>query len=210
MIFDITQPMHPNMAVWPGDSPFASPQVAKIKDGLAVNVSRVQMSSHTGTHVDAPYHFDEEGTRLDQMSLHPFLGKAQVISLNKHAGALTADDFAGYDLTLAPRLLLHTALSERDHTQFQKEFHYPSPDCVTWLAEQGIILYGTDAPSVDAFNSKEMTSHKTLLKHQITILEGIVLTDVPDGLYELIALPLKMIDGDGSPVRAILRTLTDK
>lgn len=207
MIFDITQPMHPNMAVWPGDSPFESPQVAKIKEGEAVNVSRVNMSSHTGTHVDAPYHFAEQGTRLHQMSLHPFLGKAQVISIDKHAGELTPDDFAGYDLTLAPRVLIHTALSERDHTEFQQAFHYPSPACVAWLAEQGVIFYGTDAPSVDEFNSKEMTSHKALLKHDITILEGIVLTDVPDGLYELIALPLKIVDGDGSPVRAILRTL---
>ncbi len=206
-LYDISRAMHAAMAVWPGDDAFELRRTGHIADGSPVNVSTLSLSAHTGTHVDAPYHFEDDAPTLDKVDLSAYWGPAQVVTVNKNSGPLTPDDFAGYDLGRAPRLLIHSPNSEADPNVFPNGFVHPSPALADHLGRLGIVLYGADAPSMDPQNSKDLAGHHALQRNNILILEGLDLSDVPDGLYELVALPLKLIDGDGSPVRAVLRTL---
>jgi len=205
---DISRKLHPKIATWPGDTPYSLTPMLSINEGASVNLTTIKMSAHTGTHVDAPRHFLADGRPLDQVDLLPFWGLAQVVTIHhKTDGALTAVDFSDIDLTLAPRLLVHSAASHLDPERFPQQFVYPSPELGSFLATQGIILYGSDAPSMDEETSKTLAGHKGLHHNGIAILEGLDLSDVPDGVYELSALPLPLVHGDGSPVRAVLKTV---
>ncbi len=207
MILDISKTLKPGVAVWPGDTPFELQSVLNIKDGASVNLTTLKLSAHTGTHADAPRHFTEAGSSLEGVDLEPYWGLAQVVTLSKERGALTPEDFAHVDLNLAPRLLVRSGSSARDESVFDEDIVYPSPELADLLRENGVILYGTDAPSVDEVESKTLPGHQALFRNGVAILEGLNLRDAPDGLYELVALPLKIALGDGSPVRAALRTL---
>jgi arylformamidase len=206
-LYDISRAMHAAMAVWPGDPAFELNRTGRIADGLAVNVSSLAMGAHTGTHVDAPYHFEDDAPTLDKVDLSVYWGPAQVVTVSKAAGPLTPADFAGYDLGRVPRLLVHSPNSEADPNVFPDGFVHPSPELADYLGQHGIVLYGADAPSMDPQDSKDLAGHHALQRNNILILEGLDLSGVPDGVYELVALPLKLIDGDGSPVRAVLRAL---
>jgi arylformamidase len=206
-LYDISRAMHAKMAVWPGDDAFELRRTGHIADGSPVNVSTLALSAHTGTHVDAPYHFEDDAITLDKVNLSAYWGPAQVVTVNKTSGPLTPNDFAGYDLGRAPRLLVHSPTSEADPNVFPDGFVHPSPELADHLGRLGVILYGADAPSMDPQDSKDLAGHHALQRNNILILEGLDLSGVPDGVYELAALPLKLIDGDGSPVRAVLRTL---
>ena len=128
------------------------------------------------------------------------------MTINKDPGPLLPANFAAYDLTLAPRLLVRTPVSQLPITQFPEAILYPTPELASFLSAQGIILYGTDAPSMDAIDSKTLPGHNAIQRNNIAILESLDLRQAPNGLYELCAMPLKIIGGDGSPVRAVLRT----
>ena len=206
-LYDISRAIHTEMAVWPGDPAFELRRVGKIADGSAVNVSALNMGAHTGSHVDAPYHFEDDAAPLHQVDLSVYWGPAQVVTVRKQSGPLTPADFAGYDLGRAPRLLIHSPNSEADPTVVPSGFVHPSPELADHLGGLGIILYGADAPSMDPQDSKDLAGHHALQRNNILILEGLDLSGVPDGVYELVALPLKLVDGDGSPVRAVLRAL---
>lgn len=204
-LYDISRAIHTEMAVWPGDPAFELRRVGKIADGSAVNVSALNMGAHTGTHVDAPYHFEDDAATLDGVDLSVYWGPAQVVTVSKQAGPLTPADFAGYDLGRAPRLLIHSPNSEADPNVFPSGFVHPGPELADYLGGLGVVLYGADAPSMDPQDSKDLAGHHALQRNNILILEGLDLSGVPDGVYELVALPLKLVDGDGSPVRAVLR-----
>lgn len=202
---DISRPVSPGMAVWPGDTPFQIQATMSQSKGDTVNVSQLTMSSHSGTHVDAPFHVRNDGAKIDQLDPEIYWGSAQVVTINKGSGPILPSDLAAYDLSLAPRILVRSPLSALSATVFPDDCPYPDPTLVDVLAANGIRLYGTDAPSVDAIASKTLPAHQALLSHHILILEGLDLSEVPDGIYELVALPLRLTDGDGSPVRAVLR-----
>jgi arylformamidase len=204
-LYDISRAMHAKMAVWPGDDAFELRRTGHIADGGPVNVSTLRLSAHTGTHVDAPYHFEDDAIPLDKVDLAVYWGPAQVVTVKKSAGPLTPDDFAGYDLGRAPRLLVHSPNSEADPNVFPSGFVHPSPELADYLGQLGVVLYGADAPSMDPQDSKDLAGHHALQRNNILILEGLDLSGVADGVYELAALPLKLSDGDGSPVRAVLR-----
>jgi arylformamidase len=178
-----------------------------LEDGQAVNLTTLNLSAHTGSHVDAPSHFFASGKAIEEMELTPYWGTAQVVTVQKAAGPLFAEDFSGQELGRAARLLVHSQASHEDPNVFPERYVYPSPALADFLSEKGIILYGTDAPSMDAVDSKTLEGHQSLRRNNISILEGLDLSQAPDGLYELVTLPLKIIGGDGSPVRAALRTL---
>lgn len=205
--YDISRPLFPGMVVWPGETEFQLEPTARLAKEDTVNVTRLTLGAHTGTHVDAPFHFTADGLPLEQVDVAPYWGPAQVVTVSKPSGPLTPDDFAGYDLRRAPRLLVHSALSEADHNVFHKEFVHPSPELADYLGQQGIILYGADGPSMDHPDNPNLPGHHALQRNGILILEGLDLTGVPDGLYELSALPLKIVAGDGCPVRAVLRSV---
>lgn len=206
-IIDITHPLQASIATWPGDTPYALERVLNISEGSSVNLTTITMSAHTGTHADAPLHFIDDGKPLDQVSLEPYWGRAQVVTLDREQGGLTPADFEHVDLSLAPRLLVHSAASHLPNTKFIEEYIYPTPELANYLKQNGIILYGADSPSMDDMNSTKLLAHKALQANDIAILEGLYLAEVTDGVYDLSALPLKLVGGDGSPIRAVLRSL---
>jgi arylformamidase len=206
-ILDISRTLSASLAVWPGDPPFAMQMLASRRAGAAVNLSALALSAHTGAHVDAPRHLADDAPAVATLDLTPFWGPAQVVTVARAAGPLTLADFSHVDLRRAPRLLVRSAASRIAAEVFPAAYVYPSPALADHLARLGVCLYGTDAPSVDPVESADLAGHRALLRNGIAILEGLALADVADGLYELVALPLKIAEGDGSPVRAALRPL---
>ncbi len=203
IIFDITLTLRDGLPGWPGDTPYRFDLAWSKTEGAAVNVGRVSTSVHMGTHVDAPYHFDDSGPAVDALSLDPFLGPARVADVRGRA-VIRVEDLAELDLAGTPRLLLRTD-GWVDHSRFPDAIPVLDRDVPGYLEGAGVILIGLDVPSVDALDSKDLPVHHALFRSGIAILESIDLSAVAPGVYELIALPLKLSGGDGSPVRAILR-----
>lgn len=197
---DITRALTPGHPNWPGDTPFSLELVADIAEGSAVNVMTLRTSTHTGTHLDAPFHYSEGGGRLGSVLLERLLGPAQVID----ARAGVSPELLGPFPTLPERVLFFTG--EPEHWGvFPEAFAPLTPELVHALADRGVRLVGTDAPSVDALTSKELPAHRACLERGVLILEGLNLQGVREGVYDLICLPLSLPDADASPVRAILR-----
>lgn len=204
-IHDISRPMHSGLPVWPGDTPFAFEMVARIEDGSSVNVGSVTMSVHTGAHTDAPLHFDDAAADIASVPLDKYVGPcvvADVRPTGRDIGPENLPPGLGETLRTHPRLLLRT-YGERP-AAFDEALAHATPALVDWLAGHGVVLLGLDTDSMDAFESKELLAHKRLLHHGIAILEGVDLSAVPRGTYELVALPLRLVGADASPVRAIL------
>ena len=206
-IYDISRKLNTSIATWPEDYKFELIGTLKIENGASVNLSKISMSIHTGTHVDAPVHYLEQGPAIDQIELFPFWGQAQVVTVPAKIGPMKVEDFSHVDLNLAPRILVRSIVGEIFDTMFPESISYPSLELVDHLSVHSIILYGADTPSVDKLDSKTMEIHKAFYLNRINILEGIDLTKVPDGIYELAAIPLNIEGADGSPVRAVLRTM---
>ena len=202
-LYDISRPLKRGMPTWPGDTPFQYEVSWPKSDSGSVNVGKLTMSIHTGTHVDAPFHFDDEGRKITDLDLNLYVGQAKLVDVAGRT-SIGADDLVNVDLTGITRLLLRTS-SWSDPNQFPESICYLRPDLAPFLAEQGIRLIGVDVPSVDPLDSKELPAHHGLHQNDIHILEGLWLEDVEPGIYELIALPLQIEEADGSPVRAVLR-----
>lgn len=205
MIYDISRTITSRLAVWPGDAPFSFEQPVTIQPGTPINLTTLTMSAHTGTHADAPYHFQKDGAHPAALPLEHYIGPAQVVTVTRKHGGIVPADLAGYDIGVAERLLIRTWVSDLADDQWPEDFPYPTPELIDWLPN--LKLFGVDMPSVDDFNSKTLTCHHKLVKRGIAHLETLLLKDVPDGIYELAALPLKVDGVCGSPVRAILRTI---
>lgn len=203
ILYDISRPLKRGMPTWPGDTPFQYEVSWPKSDSGSVNVGKLTMSIHTGTHVDAPFHFDDEGRKITDLDLNLYVGQAKLVDIAGRT-SIGADDLANVDLTGITRLLLRTS-SWSDPDQFPETICYLRPDLAPFLAKQGIRLIGVDVPSVDPLDSKELPAHHGLHQHDIHILEGLWLENVEPGIYELIALPLQIEEADGSPVRAVLR-----
>jgi arylformamidase len=206
-IINISKKISENTAVWPGDTPVKIETTMSKNAGGMVNLTTLKFSAHTASHADAPYHVVDKGKAIDQVDLHTYWGLAQVVSVDKPDGPLVPEDFEEYDLSLAPRLLVRTPIGRLGYDKFPEAIPYPSPELSDFLRDAGIILYGTDAPSMDAIDSQDLPGHQAIIKNEIAILEGLDLQLAKDGLYELSALPLNIVGGDGSPVRAALRCL---
>ena len=202
-IYDISQDLREGMTVWPGDPEFRRRPVLRIPDGASSNVSAVDMGAHTGTHVDAPLHLSDLGKDIASMPIHYFVGPARVFSLAAR-GCIRKADLSELDWKGVQRALFKTRPGASSGADDGK-YVYFAPEAAEFLAGKGVLLVGTDAPSVDAFDCDNLPAHRALLNHGTVILEGIRLDAVPPGDYELICLPLKLTGFDGSPVRAILR-----
>jgi arylformamidase len=200
---DISQRLDEKVAVWPGDTPFSYRVTWSKEDTGSVNVGQVTMSTHTGTHIDAPFHFDNEGKRVIDLDLDIYIGPARVIHLpNKEK--IGVDELESENLEGVTRLLIYTG-AWKNRTVFPETIPHIEPELAPYLAERGIRLIGVDLPSVDPLDSKELPAHHELLRCGIHILEGIILDHVAPGDYELSALPLPLAEADGSPVRAVLK-----
>lgn len=206
-IYDITRTVSARTHPWPGDTPYRVEALMQIDTGASVNLFTLTMSAHIGTHADAYYHYVKDGDYPATMPLDQYIGNARVVTVNRREGALMPEDFAHVDLTGGERLLVHTYVSDLDDHEWPETIAYPAPELIAHLAGLDYVLFGSDAPSVDAFDSKTLAGHHALHAHQMVNLEHLQLRGVPDGDYELIALPLKLDAACGSPVRAILRAL---
>ncbi len=206
-IIDISEPLGPTTAVWPGDSPFTQEWVMRMADGLSCNVSTIRMSVHCGTHTDAPFHFLPQGITVDQIPLETYIGPCRVIrGASKGNPPLVDPQFLiDQNLEGVERLLLKTNPTHCAEV-FDENFCALGPEAAKVLVSMGLRLVGLDTPSMDSFSSKTLEAHKILLDGGVAILENLDLSHVKEGDFELIALPLKIIGGDSSPVRAILRT----
>lgn len=204
-IIDISRLVSEETAVWPGDTSFSRTWVMSIADGGSCNTSTITLSAHTGAHTDAPSHFIDDGPTLDQVDLRKYLGPCRVLNA-RHRDAIRLDDLEGLDLQAEERLLFRTPEPPGDDT-WDDGFTYVSVEVARAAAEGGLKLIGIDTPSMDPMTSKTLDAHKALFAGGVAILESIDLSNVDEGRYELIALPLKIRGADSSPVRAILRTL---
>ncbi len=205
MIYDITPTVSPRLAVWPGDTPASREVLCDMARGDNITLSTLRATVHLGAHADAPSHYALDGATMEARDLSLFLGPCQVMRVNVDRAERIRPDHLTAKVT-APRILFVTGTFP-DPEQFNKDFAALSPELIDQLALQGVRLVGLDTPSVDLFESKDLVSHATCRRHDLAILEGVILKDVPDGVYELIALPLKLEGFDASPVRAILRTI---
>lgn len=206
-ILDISRPVRAGIPVWPGDTPFEYRRSWKIGGGCPVNVGQVTMSLHTGAHTDAPYHFDDAGAAIADVDLSKYLGPCVVVDARPAGrGLLPADLPAGTEAALraAPRLLVR--MYDARPAGFDEHLPHLTPETADWLAARGVVLVGVDSDSMDAFDSKELAAHHRLASHGIAILEGIDLSAVTPGVYDLVALPLRLEGADASPVRAVLVT----
>ena len=205
MIYDITPPITEELRVWPGDTPPSRQVLRHIKDGSSTTLSTLHSTVHLGAHADAPSHYGLGAPGIGERFLDYYLGKCQVISVDVPRATCIEPDAIKVPVE-AERVLFRTG-TYPDPNSFNEDFAALGPGLVDTLAGKGVKLIGIDTPSVDLFNSKELPAHKAILEHDMAILEGLALQGVPDRVYELIALPLKLVGFDGSPVRAILRTL---
>lgn len=205
-IIDISVPLKSDLPVWPGSPGFKLYRTMNLAAGDEANVSQLDTDVHVGTHVDAPCHFIESGTAVEDLSLDVLMGVAYVAELPE-VQAVTALDLE--KLNLPPkttRLLLHTTNSqlwEDNVTEFNKDFVALTADGAQWLVDKGIRLIGVDYLSVQRYHDSTLT-HEILLKAGIIIVEGLNLTNVAAGMYQLVCLPIKLVGSDGSPARAVL------
>ncbi len=204
-IWDISPAVDPHSAVFPGDTAYSQRLHFAIGPDCPVNVNAITLSPHTGAHADAPLHYAAGGAAAGALDLAPYLGPCRVIHCLGGGALVEPGQLAHAMADLPARVLVRTRLVA---TQCWDDFSAYSPQTLALLASLGVRLVGIDTPSVDPGTSAALPSHHTLLRHDMRVLENLVLDDVPEGDYELIALPLKLMQADASPVRAILRSLS--
>lgn len=204
-LIDISRPLAGDTACWPGDVPFAFRLGWTIDAGASVNVGSISTSVHSATHCDAPYHYDDTGKTVDQLPLDVFVGPAWVVDVRGAASWRKRLELLDFSET--PRVLFHTG-GWPDTSRFPETVPVMESELPDWLGEHGVRLIGVDLPSVDPLDSKMLEVHHALGRNGIAIVEGLWLNEVPEGRYGLIALPLKIVGADGSPLRAALHLLS--
>jgi len=202
---DISQPLQKGIAEWPGDTPFSYEVAFSTVDTGSVNIGKLTTSTHMGTHIDAPFHFDDNGLKVLELPIDLYIGRARVIDVSG-CDSVGRKELEGVDFGGAERILLKT-LSRPDPNVFPTSFTYLRADIGPLLKERGVRLIGLDTPSVDPEDSKTMDGHHALNNNGVMILENIVLDTIEPGDYDLIALPLPLAESDGSPVRAVIRAI---
>ncbi|PGO23507.1 arylformamidase [Bacillus cereus] len=202
---DISQPLNNDIATWPGDTPFSYEVSWSKENSGSVNVGKLTMSIHTGTHIDAPFHFDNDGKKVLDLDIDVYVGTTRVIDVSG-LESIGKKEVESFNLEGVERLLLRTS-SHGKANEFPDVIPHLRADIAPFLSEKGIRLIGVDVPSVDPLDDKELAAHHQLFKHGIHILENVVLDYIVEGDYELIALPLALTDADGSPVRAVIRPI---
>lgn len=232
MLHDLTPSITPATAVWPCDTPFSRKFLCRIAEGAPIDLSAITTTLHLGAHADGPNHYHPQGVGVGEMPLVHYLGRCQVVDAPIARGGRVrpADVRGGVGSILAPRVLFRTGTFD-GFNAWNADFGGLSAELLDALASlpvpidapdsradgsqpapsarrtTGVITVGLDTPSVDLQDSKDLPAHHAVFRHGMAILEGLELRSVPPGLYELIALPLKLVGCDASPVRAVLRSL---
>ena len=207
-IWDVSLPISPRMLTWPGDPPVEVVPAHRIARGDAANVSELRLGSHTGTHVDPPFHFIDGAPTIEQLPLDVLMGGATVVEIARSTGTIGPQDLEAAGLPDGvTRVLFKTgnsALWSSPDLEFPAEYVSISPEGATWLVERGIRLVGVDFLSVERRGSPGHPTHVTLLGAGVVIIEGLDLSAVEPGGYRLVCLPIKVLGGDGAPARVVL------
>jgi len=203
---DISIPLRDGMVHWPNDPPISIKRIQDIEQGATANLSTISMGAHSGTHVDAPIHFIRQGKGIDHIPLDTLVGKARVIEI-KDQESITPEELASHRPRRGERILFKTRNTSEvwRKDDFVEDFVFISDAAADFLVNRGIRLVGVDYLSVGSFKHGGSYVHKTLLSSGIWIIEGLKLSDVTPGKYDLICLPLRIVGGDGAPARAILK-----
>lgn len=204
--WDISPPLNTDTPTWPGDTPFQEERVWAYGPQCPVNVGRITLSPHTGAHVDAPLHYSPDGLPIGEVPLDLYMGPCRVIHCLDSGALVEPTDVAAHLHQVPERVLLRT-YRQAPVSHWDSDFTAVAPATIELLASHGVRLIGIDTPSLDPQESKTLDAHRTVERQAMAILEGIVLDAVPEGDYELIALPLRFSHLDASPVRAVLRPL---
>ena len=206
--YDITVPIRAGMPVYEGDPALKVEAWSAFAKGDSSNVSFLHFGAHTGTHVDAPAHFIEGAAKIDSLPLESLIGPARVLRVPDSLTEITPDFLAACNLAGVERIIFHTRNSALWNEGFRKDFTALTPEGAEMLVSLGIKLVGNDYLSIEKFRSGHHRTHLTLLRNGVVIVEGLNLSDVPEGDYELICLPLRIAEGagDGAPARVVLRT----
>ena len=187
---------------------FRSRKTSVISCGDSWNLSELKFGSHCGTHIDAPYHFNENGITVDQIPLDALIGMVTVFDI-KNKEKIDVEDLKPLEIENCERVIFKTINSTYwKRAKFTKDFVYITKGAATYLAENNVKLIGIDYLSIDQFDNMHADAHHILLKKGVIIIEGLDLNKVKPGNYELIALPLKIKDGDGSPARVVLKMVS--
>ena len=205
-LWDISPPVHAGSPVFPGDTVYSQRWSAVLGPGCPVNVSALTLSPHVGAHADAPLHYDADGAAVGALALEPYLGRCRVI----HAigrGPLVEWAHLAHALADLPARVLVRTYARAPVDRFDDALAAFAADTIERLADAGVRLVGIDTASIDPAASKDLPSHQAVRRRGLRVLENLLLDDVPEGDYELIALPLKLMTADASPVRAVLRAL---
>lgn len=205
-LWDISPPVDEGAPVFPGDTPYQQRWAASIGPGCPVNVSEITLSPHVGAHADAPLHYDAEGATIGHVDLAPFLGTCRVIHAIGKGPLIEWAHIAHALDDLPPRVLVRT-YARAPVDRWDGALTAYAPATIERLAAMGVKLVGIDTASIDPADSKTLDSHQVIRRLDLRVLENLVLDEVPEGDYELIALPLKLVSADASPVRAVLRSL---
>ena len=206
---DISVPLRTDLVHWPGDPSPTFERISEIEQGAAANVTLCRMTAHTGTHMDAPCHFLDGNAGIDQFPLETGIGKARVISVPDDCSAISRAELKSTGIEQGDRVLLKTRNSKRrwHDLEFQTDFVAVNASGARFLAETGVTLVGVDYLSVGLFGSDGLETHRILLSGGVWIVEGLDLSEISDGTYELVCLPLRIAGADGSPARVALREL---
>ncbi len=210
MIYDITPPVTTRLGVWPGDTSLSREVLLDIEQGDNITLSTLRSTVHLGAHADGPNHYGTGAPGIGERHLGLYLGPCQVVTVAVQRGQRATAAMLPKGVDLSEKRILFKTNTFPDADQFNQDFAALDPALIEMLAKRGVATVGIDTPSVDLIDSKDLPSHKMVLQHDMAILEGLLLKDVPDGRYELIALPLKLMGFDASPVRAVLRTFGDE
>ena len=204
-LIDVSVPLDQSLASYPNNLPFSLEAIKRIARGDSSNVSALHMSAHTGTHVDSPRHFYDEGTGTEALALEMLIGRTRVIELRARAG-ITAEELAAVDLSEDVRVLIKTPNSKLwGDPEFHKEYVGVTESGAKYLVDHGIKVVGVDYLSVEVFKTPGAPAHHVLLGGGTIVIEGLNLRDVEPGIYEMICLPLKVVGSDGAPARVVLR-----
>ena len=199
---DVTRALPSGHPVWPGDAPFMLTETARIPDGASVNLLCMTGTTHLGTHVDAPWHNDDAAPRFEAVALSMLIGPSTVVEVTPGTLPIEASE-----LPVGPlpsRVLVRTGQPDA-WSAFPEAFRSFTPEAIAHLADAGARVIGTDAPSVDAFDSKDLLAHRACRSFDMVIIEGLALAEVPFGRCTLMCLPLRLVGADAAPARAVLR-----
>src|SRR5262245_9594924 len=204
-LVDVSVPLAPGIPTYPGNPEFEVQPVARLADGDAANVSRLVMGTHTGTHVDAPRHFFEDGSGVDALPLDLLLGRARVVQIDRRGG-IGSEELAAAGLREDIRVLLKTSNSALWNGEgFRTDYTHLTEAGARYLVDQGVKVVGVDYLSVERFEKPGAPAHRALLSHGVVIIEALNLAEVEPGMYEMYCLPLRVVGGDGAPARVVLK-----